>query len=73
MLKQKNKDAMIAVTNSDSKDTEGRGGGGDGVGGGVPYWTIFRQAMPQLFNIFFIFFVTLALFPAVQSGSNWIH
>lgn len=41
---------------------------------GVPYWTIFRQAMPQLFNIFFIFFVTLALFPAVQSGAtNHIH
>lgn len=32
-----------------------------------PYWTIFKQASPQLFNIFFVFFVTLALFPAVQS------
>lgn len=32
-----------------------------------PYWTIFKQASPQLFNIFFVFFVTLALFPAVHS------
>lgn len=33
-----------------------------------PYWQIFKQAFPQLFNIFFVFFITLALFPAVQSG-----
>lgn len=33
-----------------------------------PYWQIFKQASPQLFNIFFVFFITLALFPAVQSG-----
>lgn len=35
--------------------------------GRPPYWTIFKQASPQLFNIFFVFFVTLSLFPAVQS------
>lgn len=58
MLKQKNKDALTAAA-TDDKDI------------GVPYWTIFRQAMPQLFNIFFIFFVTLALFPAVQSGKHY--
>lgn len=33
-----------------------------------PYWQIFKEAFPQLFNIFFIFFITLSLFPAVQSG-----
>lgn len=33
-----------------------------------PYWQIFKQAFPQLFNIFFVFFITLALYPAVQSG-----
>lgn len=33
-----------------------------------PYWKIFKQAFPQLFNIFFVFFITLAVFPAVQSG-----
>ena len=33
-----------------------------------PYWTIFKQASPQLFNIFFVFFITLAVFPAVHSG-----
>lgn len=38
-----------------------------------PYWKIFKQAFPQLFNIFFVFFITLAVFPAVQSGQfNWI-
>ncbi|XP_060666229.1 equilibrative nucleoside transporter 1 [Drosophila nasuta] len=33
----------------------------------VPYWQIFKKASPQLFNIFFTFFVTLAVFPAVHS------
>lgn len=33
-----------------------------------PYWTIFKQASMQLFNIFFVFFVTLAIFPTVHSG-----
>lgn len=32
-----------------------------------PYWKIFKQAGPQLFNIFFIFFVTLSVFPTVHS------
>lgn len=32
-----------------------------------PYWTIFKQAFPQLFNVFMIFFVTLSVFPAVYS------
>ncbi|XP_037816196.1 equilibrative nucleoside transporter 1 [Lucilia sericata] len=33
----------------------------------VPYFKIFKEAFPQLFNIFFTFFVTLAVFPAVHS------
>lgn len=36
----------------------------------IPYWRIFKQAFPQLFNVFFIFLVTLSLFPAVHSGIN---
>ncbi|XP_076396067.1 equilibrative nucleoside transporter 1 isoform X1 [Megachile rotundata] len=32
-----------------------------------PYWKIFKQCFPQCFNTFFVFFVTLSLFPAVQS------
>ncbi|XP_068984794.1 NADPH-dependent diflavin oxidoreductase 1 isoform X4 [Bombus flavifrons] len=32
-----------------------------------PYWKIFKQCFPQCFNTFFIFFVTLSLFPSVQS------
>lgn len=33
----------------------------------IPYWKIFKEASPQLFNVFFIFFVTLSIFPAVYS------
>ncbi|KAL5288449.1 ent-3.2 family protein [Megaselia abdita] len=33
----------------------------------IPFWTIFKQASPQLFNVFFVFFVTLSVFPAVYS------
>ncbi|KAG7297422.1 hypothetical protein JYU34_019409 [Plutella xylostella] len=33
-----------------------------------PYGTIIKQAWVQLYNIFIIFFVTLAVFPAVQSN-----
>ncbi|XP_055923970.1 equilibrative nucleoside transporter 1 isoform X3 [Eupeodes corollae] len=32
-----------------------------------PYWAIFKKASPQLFNVFFLFFITLAVFPAVHS------
>lgn len=32
-----------------------------------PYWRIFKQAFPQLANVFMIFFVTLGIFPAVHS------
>ncbi|XP_055678225.1 equilibrative nucleoside transporter 1 isoform X2 [Lutzomyia longipalpis] len=32
-----------------------------------PYFKIFRQCFPQLFNVFFVFFVTLAVFPAIHS------
>lgn len=34
---------------------------------GIPYWKIFGEASPQLFNIFFTFFVTLSVFPALHS------
>ncbi|XP_075145843.1 equilibrative nucleoside transporter 2 [Haematobia irritans] len=33
----------------------------------VPYWTVFKQAAPQMFNIFFTFFITLSVFPAIHS------
>lgn len=36
----------------------------------TPYWTIFKDTKMQLFNIFMIFFVTLAVFPAVHSGKQ---
>ncbi|GLH06494.1 Equilibrative nucleoside transporter 1 [Gryllus bimaculatus] len=31
----------------------------------IPYGTIIKQCWPQLYNVFFIFFVTLAVFPAL--------
>ncbi|XP_013110541.1 equilibrative nucleoside transporter 1 [Stomoxys calcitrans] len=33
----------------------------------VPYGTVLKQAAPQLFNIFFTFFITLSVFPAIHS------
>lgn len=32
-----------------------------------PYWKVVSQCFPQLFNTFLVFFVTLTLFPSVQS------
>ncbi|XP_050532320.1 equilibrative nucleoside transporter 1 isoform X2 [Daktulosphaira vitifoliae] len=33
----------------------------------VPYWQIFKKSLPQQFNIFFVFFITLSIFPAIHS------
>lgn len=41
---------------------------GTSTGTRPPYFYIFRKAFPQLFNVFFVFFVTLSMFPSVQSG-----
>lgn len=35
----------------------------------TPYWHIFKSAFPQLFNVFMVFFVTLAVFPAVLADT----
>jgi solute carrier family 29 (equilibrative nucleoside transporter), member 1/2/3 len=32
-----------------------------------PYWKIFKESFMQLFNVFFIFFVTLSIFPNIHS------
>lgn len=37
-----------------------------------PYFLIFRQSFMQLFNVFFTFFVTLTVFPAVHSDIKQI-
>ncbi|CAB0008459.1 unnamed protein product [Nesidiocoris tenuis] len=34
----------------------------------VPYWRVFKECSGQCFNIFFTFFVTLAVFPAIDSA-----
>lgn len=38
-----------------------------GVEPKIPYWTIFKKCFPQCFNVFFVFFVTLTVFPAIHS------
>ena len=35
----------------------------------MPYWQIFKKCFPQCFNVFFTYFVTLTIFPAVLSGN----
>lgn len=35
-----------------------------------PYWRVFKDASPQLLNIFVIFFVSLSIFPALHSGNT---
>lgn len=32
-----------------------------------PYWKIFKKTWVQCFNVFFVFFVTLTIFPAIHS------
>lgn len=49
------------------KEAETNKRAGINVDGRPPYWTIFKQAFPQLFNVFFVFFITLAVFPSVHS------
>jgi hypothetical protein len=39
----------------------------------TPYFTILKQCLPQCFNVFFVFFVTLSIFPAVHSGEFMLH
>lgn len=34
----------------------------------IPYGLIFKQSFVQLYNIFIVFFVSLAIFPALHSG-----
>ncbi|PSN36266.1 hypothetical protein C0J52_22627 [Blattella germanica] len=38
----------------------------------TPFCTILRQCLPQCFNVFFVFFVTLTIFPAVHSEIHMI-
>ena len=38
----------------------------------TPYWNIFKQCLPQCFNVFFTFFVTLTLFPAILADVEMV-
>ncbi|XP_044727243.1 equilibrative nucleoside transporter 1 [Chrysoperla carnea] len=33
----------------------------------IPYFKVYTQAFPQLFNVFFVYFVTLSVFPAMHA------
>lgn len=33
-----------------------------------PYWDIFKKCYMQCVNVFTVFLVTLAIFPAIQAG-----
>lgn len=44
-----------------------------GVKRKIPYIRVFRQAFPQLFNVFFVFFITLSIFPAIQASKHLIN
>jgi hypothetical protein len=50
------------------KETERNRRAGVDVKASPPYWKIFKQAFPQLINVFLVFFVTLTVFPAIHSG-----
>lgn len=52
---------------SEKQQEKARRAGGIAANARPPYWTIFKQSSVQLFNVFFIFFVTLTVFPAVHS------
>merc|ERR1719422_2442088 len=39
----------------------------------ISYWDIFRKCVPQLLNIFIVFTVTLAMFPAVLSDIDRVY
>ncbi|KAL1494824.1 hypothetical protein ABEB36_010353 [Hypothenemus hampei] len=39
----------------------------ENVTGSPPYFKIFKQVWPQLYNVFLVFFVTLSVFPSIQS------
>lgn len=54
------------------KEVEKSKSSGVDVNARPPYFRIFRQCFPQLFNVFFVFFVTLAVFPAVHSDIKMV-
>lgn len=51
------------------KESEKAKKSGMHMGSRPPYWQILKDAGPQLFNVFFVFFVTLSIFPTVHSGN----
>jgi Nucleoside transporter len=54
------------------KETEKNRRAGMDVNASPPYWKIFKQAFPQLMNVFLVFFVTLTVFPAIHSGKYFL-
>ncbi|CAH0555398.1 unnamed protein product [Brassicogethes aeneus] len=52
----------------EKKEADKRTAANKGIKERVPYLHILKQAWPQLYNIFFLFFITLSVFPAVQAN-----
>jgi len=36
----------------------------------TPYMKVLKKCLPQCINVFFVFFVTLSIFPAMHSGKG---
>lgn len=52
----------------EKKETQTQKHNNHGKKESTPYLKVFKQAFMQLYNIFFVFFVTLSIFPAVHAG-----
>ncbi|XP_019870569.1 equilibrative nucleoside transporter 1 [Aethina tumida] len=52
----------------EKKDAERRVAENKGIKEKIPYLRILKNSWPQLYNVFFVFFVTLAVFPSMHSN-----
>lgn len=53
----------------EKKDAERRVAENKGIKEKIPYLRILKNSWPQLYNVFFVFFVTLAVFPSMHSST----
>ncbi|KAJ8961034.1 hypothetical protein NQ317_004369, partial [Molorchus minor] len=52
----------------EKKDLEQRRQITKGMNERIPYLYVLKKSLPQLYNVFFVFFVTLSVFPSLHSG-----
>ncbi|ODM99939.1 Equilibrative nucleoside transporter 1 [Orchesella cincta] len=60
---------MMSAREQENKRQAGR----RGVSQRTPYFAILKKCFPQCFNVFMVFFVTLAIFPAVHSDVKMVN